>query len=530
MKLGICYFRQKNYGETLATYRAVDAQYIDDREKAKMGTFAVRSSMDLKEDLNRRAYYYAILFDAEQPLSDAQINSEYGSDTLPKNEVVSKFKEWIDLVTPPETLDQRLFTYRGKYSGPYLDYKIGKSYYEAKNNAKAKDFLKRYVSKNPNGEYAGKAKQMLSAMGVAAPSAVKGKGGPAVAVGVILPLTGKYEQYGNNTLKGMQCAASEKPECHGVGNIRLVVRDSAGDPQKDQAIVDELVKQEKVVAIVGPLASTEVESVVRGAQANGVTILALAQKKGVPALGENVFRFSLTPATQVQALLNYMTHKKNAKTFGILYPNNNYGQEFLNEFEKSAPDFGAKVTAKQSFSSSTADPVNEVRQLKLSVSEVKQGGKGFDAVFIPDSYIAMGKLAPAMAQVDLGGVTAMGTNAWNDASLPSKVGAYLKEALFVDVYFRDSNQGTVTNFVRDFQAAFSYAPSTLEAMGYDAIRFLGEAFSMKKVGKKEDVKPALLQVKGYQGVTGLKGFQADREAEIQPFILGVDANGIKELQ
>jgi len=309
-----------------------------------------------------------------------------------------------------------------------------------------------------------------------------------------------------------------------------VVRDSAGDPQKDQALVDELVKQEKVVAIVGPLASTEVESVVRGAQANGVTLLALAQKKGVPALGENVFRFSLTPAAQVQALLNYMTHKKNAKTFGVLYPNNNYGQEFLSEFEKSAPDFGAKVTAKQSFSSNSADPLNEVRQLKLSVSEVKQGGKGFDAVFIPDSYLTMGKLAPAMAQVDLGNVTALGTNAWNDASLPSKIGAYLKDALFVDIYFRDSNQSVVQSFVRDFQAAFSYPPSTLEAMGFDAIRFLGEAFSMKKVGKKEDVKPALMQVRGYQGVTGLKGFQADREAEVQPFILGVDATGIKELQ
>ncbi|MFO1520249.1 MAG: penicillin-binding protein activator [bacterium] len=528
-KVGLCYYRQKNYGEALSAFSAIDEKYLDEREKAKMASFAVHASTELKEDTNRRAYYYSVLYDLYEPLSDADINNRYGSETVPKAEVKGKFKEWIGLATPVETIDRRLLTYRGKYSGPYLDYKIGKSYYEAKNNGKAQEYLKRYVSKNGNHEYTDSAKKMLASMGASVPSSV-GKKGPAVAVGVILPLSGKYEQYGNNTLKGMQCAASEKSECHGVSNIRLVVKDSGGDPQKGAALVDELVNQDKVVAILGPLASSEVEGIAKEAQAKGVPLLALAQKKGVPALGDNVFRFSLTPAAQVEALLRYMTHKKNAKTFGVLYPKNNYGEEFLAEFEKTAPEYGSKVTSKASFPPAKADLSDEVRQLKLSVSEMKAGGKGFDAVFIPDSYLAMSKVAPAMAKAEMNDVTAMGTNAWNDASLPSRIGSFVNSALFVDVYFRDSSLPTVQNFVRDFQAAYNYLPSTLEAMGYDSVRILGEAFSGKKISKKDDVKPLLLQVKGYQGVTGLKGFRGDREADVQPFILGVDGSGIKELQ
>jgi branched-chain amino acid transport system substrate-binding protein len=529
VKLGICFYRQKNYGAALSAFGAIDEKLIDDHEKTKMANFAISASSELNEDLNKSAYYYAVLYDVYEPFADNEISSRFGEESLSKPDVKSKFKKWVELATPIEAIDRRLLNYRGKYSGPYLDYKLGKSYYESKNNQKAQEFLKRYVSKNPRHEYVPQADKILASLGARPVEHAKG-GGPVVSVGVILPLSGKYERYGNNTLKGMECAASVKPECHGVNNIRLVVKDSGGDPQKAAALVDELVTQDKVAAIVGPLSSAEVEGTAKQAQAQGVTLIALAQKKGVVAMGDSVFRFSLTPTAQVEALLRYSTHERNAKQFAVLYPNNNYGQEFLAEFEKAAPQFGSKVTAKEGFAPTKSDLSDEIRQLKLSVSEMKAGSKGFDALFIPDSYLTLSRIAPALASASLTAITALGTNAWNDPSLPSKIGSYLNNAIFVDIYFRDSTLPVVQNFVREFQTAYAYPPSTLEAMGYDAVRILGEALAAKKVSKKEDVKPALLQIHNYQGVTGLQGFRSDREADVEPFILGVDATGIKELK
>src|SRR4030095_2924187 len=194
------------------------------------------------------------------------------------------------------------------------------------------------------------------------------------------------------------------------------------------------------------------------------------------------------------------------------------------------PSCAAKVNAKKAFNPSKSDLSEEVRELKLSVTQIGSDGKVFDALFVPDSYLTMGRIAPALANASLADTAVFGPNAWNDSSLPQRVGGFLKEAFFVDVYYRDSGQPSVQNFVRDFQAAFGYPPSTLEAMGYDAVRLLGEALSGKKNLRKEDVKGALLGVRGYQGATGLKGFRADREADVQPFILGVEGTGIKELQ
>ncbi len=528
VKMGICDYRQQKFGEALSDFAAVDAKYLDMREKAKMATFAVKSSTELKEDLNKKAYYYALLYDAEEPLSEAEIANQYGSENIPKTEVKTKFKEWVELATPIEAIDRHLLTYRGKYSGPYLDYKLGKAYFDAKNTPKAQELLKRYVSKNSRHDYVASAQKMLAALGPALP--VMKKDGNAIAVGVILPLSGKYEQYGNSILKGMECAASDKPPCRGVRNIRLIVKDSGGDPQRAAGWVESLVTQDKVLAILGPMTSAEVEPVAKQAQVQGVPLVALAQKKGVPALGDQIFRFSLTPSAQVTALLSYATHQKTATAFGILYPNNNYGQEFSAEFAKRTPEYAAKVVAKEAFAPGKEDITEEVRQMKLSVTDLRKGKASFDAVFVPDSYLAMGKVANAMAKAELGDILVLGPNAWNDASLPSRLHPSLKRAVFVDIYYKDSSDPLVQGFVQDFQSAYGYSPSTLEAMGYDSVHLLGDVFAENKISKREAVKSALLQTHGYKGVTGLKGFQNDREAEVKPLILGVEGDSIKELQ
>ncbi len=528
VKLGLSYYRQNEYGPALAAFDAVQANALDEREKAKLASFALASAQALQEDLNKKSYYYLILFDLYESLPESEITSKFGSETPAKSDVVAKFKEWVSGATPIEALDRRIPKYEGKSRASYVEFKLGKSYYESKNNPKAEQALKRFLSKNPNHEFAQDATRILASLGGG--GAVTKQKSNAIAVGVILPLSGKYEQYGNNALKGMECAASIKPECHGVSNIRLIVKDSGGDPEKAAQLVDELVQKEKVVAIVGPLPSSEVEAAVKKAQENGVTLLALSQKKGVPALGENVFRFSLTPTAQVRALLEYMTKRQGIKNFAVFYPNNNYGQEFLGEFQKEVSAFSAKIKAKKGFAPSRSDLSEDLRELKLSITELKAGEKPFDAIFIPDSYLTMGKVAPAFINAGLSEIVAFGTNAWNDSSLPQKIGSSLKKAFFVDIYFRDAEQAAVKSFVHDFQLAYTYPPSTLEAMGYDAIRILGQALASKKNPKKDEIKPALLQIHDYQGATGLKGFQESREAEVRPYILGVDGSGIKELK
>ncbi|MBF0491620.1 MAG: penicillin-binding protein activator [Deltaproteobacteria bacterium] len=527
LKLALCYYRLQKMGETLSSFAMVEPKYADPREKVKMSSVALKILG--KEDVNKRAFYLALLVDEYEGFSDdAEIQKQFGKEAPSKAEVEKQFQEWVKLATPIEAIDRRLLDYRGKSSGASLDFKIGKSYYESKNNAKAKEYLKRYVSKYPKHNFVEEANKILAGLGAAAVPVIDNKNG--IKIGVILPLSGKLEQYGNYALKGMECAASLKPECKGgVSNVKLLVKDSMGDAQKSATLVEELVK-EKVSLILGPLPSAEVETAAAKAKELGVVLVALSQKKDIPALGENIFRFSLTPAAQTRAILKHLSSQKDQNHLAIFYPNNNYGQEFLSEFESQVSGYGVKIVSKQSFAPTKADLTGELRQLKLNSTNVKENGKLFDSIFIPDSYQNIGKIAAGFEKAELSGLSVIGSNAWNDASIISKFNNSLNSGLFVDLYFKDSTKEITQNFNREFQNAYSYAPSSLEAMGYDIVRFVSQALGNKKVSAKDQVKSALVQIQNYNGVTGLKGFDDSREALISPVFIGVDANGFKEIQ
>ncbi len=200
VKLALCYYRLQKNGDTLAAFAMVEPKYADSREKVKMSSVSLKILN--KEDLNRRAFYLALLVDEYEGLADADIKKQFGKDSASSSEVSKQYQEWVKLSTPVEAIDRRLLDYRGKTTAASLDFKIGKAYYESKNNSKAKDLLKRYVSKYSKHSHVDEANKILASLdGVSAPVTDNKN---QIKIGVILPLSGKLEQYGNYTLNNMK--------------------------------------------------------------------------------------------------------------------------------------------------------------------------------------------------------------------------------------------------------------------------------------------------------------------------------------
>jgi ABC-type branched-subunit amino acid transport system substrate-binding protein len=349
-------------------------------------------------------------------------------------------------------------------------------------------------------------------------------------VGVILPLSGKYEQFGQGTLKGMNCAVGAQGGCTDNAPIQLVTRDDGGNAVDAVKAVEDLVNVEKVQIIVGPLSSTSALAAAKRAQELGVVMISLAQKEGIPEVGENIFRFSLTPNQQIKALLLYVTKKRGKNHFGVFYPNNNYGEVFMNKFKESAPSFGADVAASQAYQDSK-NISDDLRNLKFSVGKTSPDAPiGFNAIFIPDSYQSILNIAPQLKLSGLENMLLLGTNAWNDTELANRSGGDLGDVLFLDIYFKGSKNPQVKKFVDEFQAAYGQTPTTLEAMGYDIIKFIGHVASRKKLKNAEDVRNAIVSVSDYEGATGLRAFASNREARLHPFMLTVRNGQIEEVE
>src|SRR5512134_2602604 len=86
------------------------------------------------------------------------------------------------------------------------------------------------------------------------------------AIGVLLPLSGSYESVGRKILhallmnsgvfaSGAKTAAATAAGPTGVGTapLELVVRDTAGDADQAVRAMEQLVVEDQVIAVVGPV-------------------------------------------------------------------------------------------------------------------------------------------------------------------------------------------------------------------------------------------------------------------------------------
>lgn len=389
----------------------------------------------------------------------------------------------------------------------------------------------------------------------------------ARTVGVIVPLSGDYVGYGQKALFSILLAASVWGPDDGAGRFRIAIRDSAGDPARAAQAVDSLFEEEGIVGIIGPLLSNETESAAPRAQALGVPMITLAQKKGLTEIGNMIFRNSMTNNTQAKAIAEHAFEKLGFKRFAIMYPENAYGEELMNLFWDEVVARGGEVVGVEGYEPKENDFTDEVEDLvgrspsfiparkeeweklrQMAKQEQQRTGRkpkdihlppivDFDALFVPDDYLRVGQLLPffALADVPIGGylarnpnqrpVTPLGTSGWNNPQLISRGGRYVEGAVFVDAFYPESQRPEVRSFVERFVNVFVRPPDILDALAYDSAA-VAVAQVRGGANNREKLRDALDDVKNFKGVTGLSGFDGKRDAKRDLVVLTVTDKSI----
>lgn len=78
-----------------------------------------------------------------------------------------------------------------------------------------------------------------------------------IKVGVVLPLSGGLELFGQQGIQGMKLAVKEINESGGAlgRKLELVIEDNKTDPKTSVEKANKLIKRDKVIAVVGPITS-----------------------------------------------------------------------------------------------------------------------------------------------------------------------------------------------------------------------------------------------------------------------------------
>jgi ABC-type branched-subunit amino acid transport system substrate-binding protein len=399
-------------------------------------------------------------------------------------------------------------SYMKKPSGGYFMYKEALVKQRMGDFKGATSLLKKFTRSYPKNEYYAAAKTLLAETEARA-------GEAKFKVGVILPLSGQYSRYGQSVLKGVECALGIYAPCEGPVSIQMVTRDSKGSPSIAANAVTELAN-EGVDAIIGPLLSVTASAAATKAQQLGIPLITLSQREGIAAVGNFIFRNSVTSHSQVNALVGYTSKRKGMKKYMIFYPENKKGMEFQRLFAEAVRNAGGKIVASKSYDPRSQDLTGQVRDVQFAgrstIDLTQPGTTSYDAVFLPGSAWAAAYIAPMMHMMGMEKVQLLGTMRWNDASLIKRGGKYLEGAIFVRAFDKDSRNTKVRKFVDSFKQAYRYDPTLLEGLGYDAMKIIIET-SGQGLHKRETIRNGLANLSNFPGVTGKISFDNRGDAK-----------------
>jgi branched-chain amino acid transport system substrate-binding protein len=345
----------------------------------------------------------------------------------------------------------------------------------------------------------------------ASPNKDPGATGAAVTewkVGAFLSLSGAETAFGKDTREGIELAVDEVNAAGGAKGkpMKVIFEDDKSNPQEATNKVLQLIDRDKVVAILGEVASAR--SKAGGIVANRKKIPMITPSSTNPEVtkvGPFVFRVCFTDDVQGRLAAEFVVKTLGKKKIGILYASDVlYSSGLAKEFKDEAGRLGAQVAIEKSFLQTETNFTTYINELK---------GAGVDVIYAPTYYNHMVPIARQAKAAGVKGEMFVGGDGWDAEELLKDAGDEIDGAYFTNHYAPDVPWPNSKKFVEKYTERFKRSPTSLAAMGYDATKVLADAIGRSKTDTPEGIRDAIATTKDFQGATGNITINAERNAE-----------------
>lgn len=325
-----------------------------------------------------------------------------------------------------------------------------------------------------------------------------------IKIGANLEMTGGNATFGGSAANGAKLAIKEVNEKGGVlgKKLTLVVADNRSEASEAANAMQKLATQDKVVAVIAPIASS---SVIAAAQVN--------QDNKIPAISPTasnpkvtvdpasnkvrdfVFRAAFIDPFQGAVMANFATKSLHAKTAAMYIDNSSdyakgLGQFFKETFVKS----GGVIVSEESYLQKDTD-------FKATLTKIK--AKNPDVIFAPGYYQEVGMIVKQARELGVN-VPFLGGDGWDSAKLPEIAGPQaLNNTFFSNHYSPDDNSPAVKTFVEAYKKEYGQTPDAFAALSYDATMMVIEAMKRANSADPVKIKDELAKTKDYKAVSGL---------------------------
>ena len=327
-------------------------------------------------------------------------------------------------------------------------------------------------------------------------------------VGILLPLSGKFQDIGESFLKAIQLALYDISD----ENIKIFPKDSKGNPIGAFKAAKEFEKQ-GIEIVIGPIFF---ESLERLGEINNITFISLTNKNKISS--KNIIAFGININSQIDILRKYFDEIKISKTL-LLSPNSEYvdqskfvsDEDILKFYRTYKYDANAKKITGQiekitRYRERKKDLERRIKILEKSdlykhKQELKQleqmhtlGKVNFDSVVVIDFGERLKSVLTSFMFSDVSSkkVNFFTINQWFDES-------FFNESAMQNLHFPSIDFNNLKKFNKKFLNAFNEKPNAVSILAYDALGLIYYCWSTNNFQFKSD---QLYNKKGFKGLHG----------------------------
>lgn len=342
----------------------------------------------------------------------------------------------------------------------------------------------------------------LSAVAAAA-FVVSGCGGSSkdeLVIGEYGSLTGNDATFGQSTKNGVQVALDDLVAGHDgkIGGlpVRIVVEDDQGHPEEAATVVQKLINQDRVVTVLGEVASSRSLAAGPICQSAGVPMITPSSTNPrVTEVGDYIFRMCFIDPFQGTVMARFAANNLKLKRVAILTDvKNDYSVGLAQFFKEAFTAAGGTIAAEQAYTAGDQDFRAQLTSIKASHP---------DGVFVPGYYTEVGLIARQARELGLT-VPLLGGDGWESDQLLQIGGKALNGSFYCNHFAVDNPDPRLQGFLKKYRAKFGTDPDAIGGLAYDAAGVL--FMSLRKLAEQDPT--------AFQGLGSSKaGTEARKAAE-----------------
>jgi branched-chain amino acid transport system substrate-binding protein len=347
-----------------------------------------------------------------------------------------------------------------------------------------------------------------------------------IKIGEYASLTGKEASFGQQSHKGLTLAIEEINAAGGAlgRKLELFTEDNQTKPGESATAAKKLISRNKVVALIGEVASGRSLEAAPIAQAAKIPMIApAATNPKVTQTGNYIFRVCFIDPFQGTVMAKFAQNDLKAKRVAILSSvSNAYSVGLAKFFKETFVANGGLVVSEKNFSEGDKD-------FRAQLTAVKAAN--VDAIFVPSYYTEAALIARQARDLGLT-VPLFGGDGWVADQL-LEIGGDALNGCYYSTHFSPENQDPVVQaFVKKFKARWgaNENPDAFAALGYDAAFVLVDAIKRAGTTAGPKLRDALAATKNFAGVTGVTNIDANRDASKPAAIIAIKGGKLEFLK